>query len=113
MICSNLYETPTNKNMHSQRVNMAGAHYASISHLVSKLEFTMKNLDIADRRLVNCNEFVDQHFSVLSTARHIVMLHVNVEMNAEPLCLPCAPRVHLLMVVLMYLLSYRCTRETQ
>ena len=48
-----LDETPINKNVHSQTVNMDDAHHASMSHLAVTLEFTMMDVDIADR-LVNC-----------------------------------------------------------
>jgi hypothetical protein len=50
-----LDERPMIKNGHSQRVNMADAHHASMSHVSAKLEFTMMNLNIVGR-LVDCNE---------------------------------------------------------
>ena len=43
--------------------------------------------------------------------RSLKTLRRQVKIKADPLCLPCASKVELLIVHLMQLLSYRCTRE--
>ena len=62
---------PMNENVHSQRVNTADAHLASMRHLTVKIEFTTMHHDDVER-------FVDRHW----TERDAIVLNLRINMHS-------------------------------
>ena len=64
-----LDDMPMNENVHSQRVNTADAHLASMRHLTVKLEFTTMHHDDVER-------FVNRHWTELD----VIVLNLRINM---------------------------------
>ena len=61
---------PMNENVHSQTVNTADAHLASMRHLTVKLEFTTMHHDDVER-------FVNRHWTELDV---LIVLNLRINM---------------------------------